>query len=113
MNVAAVGCAGARSGAGDHWKPLWRNTGGTSGWGWPTGAAAGGGNRTRFASGFGLSVIVPAGPLSETCCGEMLSIRQSFRVSPSDRATELVPFTAKIVMRRSAIDHDAGKPHIG
>jgi hypothetical protein len=43
--------------------------------------------------------MVPAGPLSETFCGEMLSIRQSFSASPSDRTTDLVPFTAKIAMR--------------
>jgi hypothetical protein len=101
MSVAAVGCSGAPAGAGNHWKLLWRNLGGTSGWGWPAGGAAGGAGRTRFASGLGLSVMVPAGPLSETFCGEMLSIRQSFSASPSDRTTDLVPFTAKIAMRRS------------
>ena len=72
-----------------------------SGWGWPAGATAGGAGRTRFASGLGLSVMAPAGPLSETFCGEMLSIRQSFSTSPSDRTTDFVPFTAKIAMRRS------------
>jgi len=47
------------------------------------------------------SVMVPAGPLSETFCGEILSSRQSFSVSPSDSNNGLVPVTAKIAMRRS------------
>ena len=101
MSVAAVGCSGAPAGAGKAIGKLRKNLGGMSGWEWPAGAAAGGAGRTRFASDFGLSVIVPAGPLSETSCGEMLSIRQSFSASPSDRTTALVPFTAKIAMRRS------------
>jgi len=101
MSGTAVGCSGAPAGAGNPWKLLWRIPGGTSGWGLPAGAAAGGDDRTRFASGLGLSVMVPAGPLSEIFCDEMLSICQSFSVSPSDRTTDLVPFTAKIAMRRS------------
>ena len=57
--------------------------------------------RTRFASDVGFSVMVPEGPLSETCCGEMRSTRQLFSASPSDRATDFAPFTVKIAMRRS------------
>src|ERR1051325_2561035 len=63
----------------------------------PPAAAAG---RTRFGSGFGMSVMLPAGPLSVICCGEMLSIRQSLSDSPSDKTTDLAPL-AKIAMRGS------------
>ena len=100
MSVAALG-GGGPAGAGNHWKGRLRNLAGTSGCGCPVGAAAGGAGRTKFASGFGLSVIVTPGPLSKTPCGEMLSTRQSFSASPSDRTTDFAPFTAKIAMRRS------------
>ena len=45
--------------------------------------------------------MLPAGPLSMTTFGEMLSSRQPFSVSPSDSTRELVPVTAKIAMRKS------------
>ena len=45
--------------------------------------------------------MLPAGPLSMTAFGEMLSSRQPFSVSPSDSTRELVPVTAKIAMRKS------------
>ena len=45
--------------------------------------------------------MLPAGPLSTTPFGEMLSSRQPFSVSPSDSTHELVPVTAKIAMRKS------------
>ena len=45
--------------------------------------------------------MLPAGPLSMTAFGEMLSSRQPFSVSPSDSTRELVPVTAKIAMRTS------------
>src|SRR5215469_15010396 len=44
--------------------------------------------------------MLPAGPLSMTTFGEMLSSRQPFSVSPSDSTRELVPVTAKIAMRK-------------
>jgi hypothetical protein len=65
------------------------------------GRTASGGARTRFASGLGSSVMLPAGPVSETFPGEIRSSRQSFSVWPSDSTTGLVPDTAKIAMRRS------------
>ena len=101
MTVAAVRCAGAPAGAGNHWKGRCRNLGCASGCGWLAGTAEVIAGRTSVASGFGFSVMVPDGPLSETCCGEMLSTRQSFSASPSDRITDFAPFTAKIAMRRS------------
>src|SRR5438309_11186087 len=100
MSVAAVGCSGAPAGAGEAIGKLRKNLGGMSGWEWPAGAAAGGAGRTRFAPDCGLSVIVPAGPLSETSCGEMLFMRQSCSASPADRPTVLVPFTAIVAMHR-------------
>ena len=45
--------------------------------------------------------MLPAGPLSTTPFGEMLSSRQPFSASPSDSTRELVPVTAKIAMRTS------------
>jgi hypothetical protein len=45
--------------------------------------------------------MLPAGPLSTTPSGEMLSSRQPFSASPSDSTRELVPVTAKIAMRKS------------
>jgi len=45
--------------------------------------------------------MLPAGPLSMTPSGEMLSSRQPFSASPSDSTRELVPVTAKIAMRKS------------
>src|SRR5215472_1397200 len=45
--------------------------------------------------------MLPAGPLSLTTFGEMLSSRQPLSVSPSDSTRELVPVTAKIAMRKS------------
>ena len=45
--------------------------------------------------------MLPAGPLSTTPFGEMLSSRQPFSASPSDSMRELVPVTAKIAMRTS------------
>ena len=45
--------------------------------------------------------MLPAGPLSMTAFGEMLSSCQPFSVSPSDSTRELVPVTAKIAMRKS------------
>ena len=45
--------------------------------------------------------MLPAGPLSTTPSGEMLSSRQPFSTSPSDSTRELVPTTAKIAMRKS------------
>jgi hypothetical protein len=45
--------------------------------------------------------MLPAGPLSTTPFGEILSSRQPFSASPSDSARELVPFTAKIALRKS------------
>ena len=45
--------------------------------------------------------MLPAGPLSMTALGEMLSSRQPLSVSPSDSTRELVPVTAKIAMRKS------------
>jgi hypothetical protein len=45
--------------------------------------------------------MLPAGPLSTTPSGEMLSSRQPFSASPSDSTRELVLVTAKIAMRKS------------
>ena len=45
--------------------------------------------------------MLPAGPLSTTRSGEMLSSCQPFSASPSDSTRELVPVTAKIAMRTS------------
>src|SRR5277367_2429063 len=45
--------------------------------------------------------MLPAGLLSTTPFGEMLSSRQPFSASPSDSTRELVPVTAKIAMRKS------------
>jgi hypothetical protein len=45
--------------------------------------------------------MLPAGPLSTTLSGEMLSSRQPFSASPSDSTRELVPVTAKIAIRKS------------
>ena len=45
--------------------------------------------------------MLPAGPLSTTPSGEMLSSRQPFSASPCDSTRELVPVTAKIAMRKS------------
>ncbi len=45
--------------------------------------------------------MLPAGPLSTTPSGEMLSSRHPFSASPSDSTRELVPVTAKIAMRKS------------
>jgi hypothetical protein len=45
--------------------------------------------------------MLPAGPLSTTPFGEMLSSRQPFSASPSDSTRELVPVIAKIAMRTS------------
>jgi hypothetical protein len=45
--------------------------------------------------------MLPAGPLSTTPFGEILSSRQPFNASPSDRTCKLVPATAKIAMRKS------------
>jgi hypothetical protein len=45
--------------------------------------------------------MLPAGPLSMTTFGEMLSNRQPSSVSPSDSTRELVPVTAKIAKRKS------------
>jgi hypothetical protein len=45
--------------------------------------------------------MLPAGPLSTTPCGEMLSSRQPFSASPSDSTRALVPVTAKMAMRES------------
>ena len=44
--------------------------------------------------------MLPAGPLSTTPSGEMLSTRQPFSGSPSDSTRELVPVKAKIAMRK-------------
>ena len=56
--------------------------------------------------------MFPAGPLSTTRSGEMLSSRQPFSASPSDTTRELVPVMAKIAMRKPGADHDASEPHI-
>lgn len=45
--------------------------------------------------------MLPAGPLSMTAFGEMLSTRQPFSVSPSNSTRDLVPVTAKIAVRKS------------
>ncbi len=45
--------------------------------------------------------MLPAGPLSMTPSGEMLSSRQPFSALPSDSTRELAPVTAKIAMRKS------------
>jgi hypothetical protein len=45
--------------------------------------------------------MLPAGPLSATPFGEILSSRQPFNASPSDSTRELVPATAKMATRKS------------
>lgn len=45
--------------------------------------------------------MLPAGPLSKTVCGEILSSRQSFSASPSASTRDLLPGTAKMAMRKS------------
>jgi hypothetical protein len=45
--------------------------------------------------------MLPAGPLSTTAFGEILSSRQPFSASPSDSTRELMPVTAKIAIRKS------------
>ena len=92
IGVIAVGCPGA---------PASTAPGGTLGPSSSGRTAAGGEGRTRFASDLGLSAMLPAGPLSKTFSGEMLSSRQPFSASPSDSSSELLPVTAKIAMRRS------------
>ena len=45
--------------------------------------------------------MLPAGPLSATPFGEILSSRQPLNASPSDSTRELVPATAKMATRKS------------
>jgi len=45
--------------------------------------------------------MLPAGPLSATPFGEILSSRQPLNASPSDSTRELVPATAKVATRKS------------
>ena len=45
--------------------------------------------------------MLPAGPLSTTPFGEILSSRQPFSTWPSDSTREFAPVTAKIAMRKS------------
>jgi hypothetical protein len=45
--------------------------------------------------------MLPAGPLSTTPFGEILSSRQPLNASPSDSTRELVPATAKMATRKS------------
>jgi hypothetical protein len=45
--------------------------------------------------------MLPAGPLSTTPFGEILSSRQPFNASPSESTRELVPAAAKMATRKS------------
>src|ERR1700739_832617 len=92
IGVTAIGCLGA---------PAIAAPGGTLGSSWLDWTATGGEGRIRFASGLGLSTMLPDGPLSTTLSAEMLSSRQPFSASPSDNTSGAVPATAKIAMRIS------------
>ena len=108
MSVAAVGCAGAPTGAGNHRRS--RNLGSTSGWGWPDGAAAGGDGRTRLASGFGFSVIEPAMDsylflrcLRNSVAHALFSITESNREVCYEFHTEQKPLLKRAVIGHSEL----------
>ena len=57
--------------------------------------------RTKLGSDFGSRVVIPVGPLSDTWFSPMLSRCHSLMVSPSARASGLLPGTAKMATRCS------------